>query len=91
MVSQDFITEPLIDIQFRQEGIVVKNPGSVYEPGARNQSWVKVKPDYIDELRDNCDLLVVGADFGTGKRGSKLSQFLLAVRDDRNEDENNPK
>ncbi|CAM0137506.1 unnamed protein product [Umbelopsis sp. WA50703] len=75
----------------RQEGIVVKNPGSVYEPGARNQSWVKVKPDYIDELRDNCDLLVVGADFGTGKRGSKLSQFLLAVRDDRNEDENNPK
>lgn len=44
----------------RQEGIVVKNPGSIYEPGARNHSWVKVKPDYIDELRDNCDLLIVG-------------------------------
>jgi ATP-dependent DNA ligase len=39
---------------------VVKNPGSIYEPGARNHSWVKVKPDYIDELQDNCDLLIVG-------------------------------
>ncbi|KAH8548349.1 hypothetical protein BGW37DRAFT_523377 [Umbelopsis sp. PMI_123] len=75
----------------RQEGIVVKNPGSIYEPGARNYSWIKVKPEYIDELRDNCDLLIVGADYGTGKRGSKLSQFLCAIRDDRKSDDENPK
>ncbi|KAI8578405.1 hypothetical protein K450DRAFT_247763 [Umbelopsis ramanniana AG] len=74
-----------------QEGIVVKNPGSIYEPGARNHSWVKVKPDYIDELRDNCDLLIVGADYGTGKRGSKLSQFLCAIRDDRLSSDESPK
>lgn len=50
----------LIKCFHRQEGIVVKNPGSIYEPGSRSNSWVKVKPDYIDELRDNCDLLIVG-------------------------------
>lgn len=35
--------------------------------------------------------IIKGADYGTGKRGSKLSQFLCAVRDDRISDETNPK
>lgn len=43
-----------------QEGIIVKNPGSFYEPGARNHTWVKIKPEYMNSSTDNFDLLVVG-------------------------------
>ncbi|KAL1926334.1 hypothetical protein VTP01DRAFT_5855 [Rhizomucor pusillus] len=79
-------------ISLRQEGLVIKNPGSVYEPGQRNQTWIKLKPEYINSLNDNCDLLVVGACYGSGRRGNRLSQFLCAIRDDRDKDsEDNPR
>ncbi|KAF7730847.1 hypothetical protein EC973_001365 [Apophysomyces ossiformis] len=70
-------------IALRKEGLVIKNPGSTYEPGARNPAWIKLKPEYIESLHENCDLIVVGAKYGTGKRGNRLAQFLCAIRDDR--------
>jgi len=36
------------------EGIVVKQPDSMYQPGARNESWIKVKRS------DNMDCQVIG-------------------------------
>ena len=44
----------------RQEGLLIKNPGSIYEPGTRNSTWIKLKPEYINSLNDTCDLLVIG-------------------------------
>ncbi|KAG0170578.1 DNA ligase (ATP) [Apophysomyces sp. BC1015] len=78
-------------ISLRKEGLVIKNPGSTYEPGARNPTWIKLKPEYIDSLHDNCDLIVIGAKYGTGRRGNRLAQFLCALRDDRIPDNENPK
>ncbi|ORY95305.1 ATP dependent DNA ligase domain-domain-containing protein [Syncephalastrum racemosum] len=63
----------------REEGLVIKNPGSVYEPGARNKSWLKMKPEYVDN--ENCDLLIVGGCYGSGKRRNRIGQFFCAVRD----------
>jgi len=40
-------------IDRREEGLVVKDPASVYKPGARARGgWVKVKPEYSDSLSD---------------------------------------
>jgi hypothetical protein len=43
-----------------QEGIIIKHTDSKYEPGVRNDSWVKLKPDYMD-TQDKLDLIVLGA------------------------------
>ena len=73
-------------IDSRQEGIVVKNPDSVYKPSVRSGSgWYKVKPDYMLGLNDDLDILIVGGYYGTGKRSGILSHFLLAVAADSDE------
>ncbi|MBN2112117.1 ATP-dependent DNA ligase, partial [Candidatus Woesearchaeota archaeon] len=59
------------------EGVMVKNLDAVYKPGSRVGYGVKVKPT-MEEL----DLVIVGAEWGTGKRGGWLSSFVLACIDD---------
>ncbi|XP_035224665.1 DNA ligase 4-like [Stegodyphus dumicola] len=67
-------------IDNRLEGIVIKNPESIYKPNMRKGGgWLKVKPDYIDNLMDELDLLIIGGYFGEGRRSSYISHFLLGV------------
>jgi DNA ligase-1 len=63
-----------------QEGVIVKNLNSKYKPGRRVGYWLKVKP-----IMEPLDLVVVGAEWGTGKRASWLSSFILACRDPKKE------
>ncbi|XP_037523328.1 DNA ligase 3 [Rhipicephalus sanguineus] len=59
------------------EGLVLKNPDGVYEPGKRH--WLKVKKDYLKggSMADSADLAVLGAYFGTGSNGGIMSIFLM--------------
>jgi len=59
-----------------QEGVMVKNLSSKYQPGRRVGYWLKVKP-----IMEPLDLVIIGADWGTGKRANWLSSFILAARD----------
>lgn len=65
------------------EGIMVKAVGkdSIYQAGARGFLWIKLKRDYQSEMADSVDLVVVGAFYGRGKRGGKLSSLLMAAYD----------
>jgi len=48
-------------IDRREEGIIVKNPLSTYAPNKRKDSgWFKVKPEYVDGVVDDLDLVVIG-------------------------------
>merc|ERR1719369_1743959 len=68
-------------IDRREEGLVVKDPESVYKPAARSGGgWIKVKPEYQNQLMDQLDLVVVGGYHGKSRRG-KVSHFLLGVAD----------
>jgi DNA ligase-1 len=60
------------------EGLIVKNIDAHYDPGKRVGFWLKVKP-----IMEPLDLVVVGAEWGEGKRAKWLSSFILAVRDTR--------
>eukprot|EP01116_Phalansterium_solitarium_P022237 TRINITY_DN7271_c0_g1_i3.p1 TRINITY_DN7271_c0_g1~~TRINITY_DN7271_c0_g1_i3.p1 ORF type:complete len:974 (-),score=418.09 TRINITY_DN7271_c0_g1_i3:27-2948(-) len=65
----------------REEGIIIKNPLSVYVPAERKTNWIKLKPEYIDGLSDDLDLLIVGGYWGTGaRRGGAVASFMLGVR-----------
>ncbi len=58
------------------EGLVVKDPESVYAMGKRGSGWVKLK----EEL-DTLDVVIVAAEYGHGKRAGVISDYTFAVRD----------
>jgi DNA ligase-1 len=59
------------------EGIVVKDAASAYSAGRRGKAWLKVKP-----VR-TYDLVVLGAEWGHGRRRGWLSNLHLGARDPR--------
>ena len=58
------------------EGIMLKNPSSVYAPGKRGKNWLKVKP-----VMETLDLAVIGAKWGEGRRATFLGSYRLACYD----------
>ncbi len=59
------------------EGLVVKDPDSIYTPGRRGKSWLKYK-----KALATLDCVVTAAEYGHGKRRSVLSDYTFAVRRD---------
>ena len=57
------------------EGVVVKDPTLPYAAGRRGPGWVKVKP------RHTLDLVVLGVEWGSGRRRGWLSNIHLGARD----------
>jgi DNA ligase-1 len=57
------------------EGIMLKDPDSVYSPGRRGKHWRKRKPDV-----ETLDLVVTGAEWGEGRRAELLGTFEVSVR-----------
>jgi DNA ligase-1 len=64
------------------EGIMIKNPDSTYQAGARGYSWIKFKADYNAALADTFDLVAVGAYWGQGRRGGWYGALLMASYND---------
>jgi DNA ligase-1 len=58
------------------EGLMAKALKSKYTPGVRGKNWFKVKPV------NTVDVVIVAADWGSGRRREWLSNYHLAVRDD---------
>ena len=58
------------------EGVIVKNLEAFYQAGRRVAGgWLKVKP-----TMENLDLVIIGADYGTGKRTGWFGSFVLGCR-----------
>ena len=63
-------------IRAGHEGLMAKELASAYTPGVRGKKWFKIKP------AETLDVVIVAADWGSGRRGGWLSNYHLAVRDD---------
>lgn len=72
-------------IENDSEGLVLKNPRSVYSLNQRNDDWIKVKPEYTEEFGASVDVVVIGAYYGTGHRGGRHSSFLCGLRATQND------
>ncbi|GAC69259.1 ATP-dependent DNA ligase LigB [Gordonia soli NBRC 108243] len=57
------------------EGVMVKSLDGVYAAGRRGKGWQKVKPVHT------VDLVVLGAEWGSGRRTGFLSNLHLGARD----------
>ncbi|WP_436502193.1 ATP-dependent DNA ligase [Actinokineospora sp. HUAS TT18] len=57
------------------EGVMVKSLDSTYQAGRRGKAWLKVKPVHT------LDLVVIGAEWGHGRRTGLLSNLHLGARD----------
>jgi DNA ligase-1 len=80
VTSDPATAERVLDEALRagHEGIVVKDASSLYAAGRRGKAWRKVKP-----VR-TYDLVVLGAEWGHGRRQGWLSNLHLGARDAEN-------
>ncbi|KAI8623068.1 DNA ligase I [Xylariaceae sp. FL1651] len=62
------------------EGLVIKNPRSMYTVGERVSDWIKVKPEYMHGLGQSVDVIIIGGYYGSGRRGGRLSSFMCGLR-----------
>ncbi|MFH1451711.1 MAG: ATP-dependent DNA ligase [archaeon] len=63
-------------LEDKQEGLMAKNLSAPYKPGARIGYAVKLKPEDND-----FDLVITGAEWGTGKRAGWLTSFDVSCLD----------
>ncbi len=83
-VAKQVVTDKKEEIEkvFREalerghEGAMLKNPNSPYVPGKRGRHWLKLK-----EVMETLDLVVVGGEWGEGRRSHLISSFELACLD----------
>jgi DNA ligase-1 len=57
------------------EGIMAKSLSAAYQAGNRGAEWLKIKPTHT------LDLVVLAAEWGSGRRRGKLSNLHLGARD----------
>src|SRR3989449_478117 len=71
---ESFLQEALVA---GHEGLMAKQLESTYSVGKRGKKWFKIKP------ADHLDLAITAAEWGSGRREGWLSNYWLAVRDDK--------
>lgn len=62
-------------LRMGEEGIMIKNLNSPYVSGRYVGNMVKLKPNVAD-----LDLVIIGGEYGTGKRAGGLTSFIVACR-----------
>jgi DNA ligase 1 len=64
-------------LKIGEEGIMIKSLDAKYRQGRRVGYIVKMKP-----LVNDLDLVIVGAEYGSGKRAGWLTSYFVACRDE---------
>ncbi|CAH0388751.1 unnamed protein product [Bemisia tabaci] len=63
-----------------EEGIMIKNPFSVYKPNSRKDGWYKIKPEYTEGSMIELDVLIIGGYYGgEGRWRTAVTHFLYAL------------
>ncbi len=61
----------------QEEGILVKAANSAWRCNDRGLNWLKIKADYVHKVE--IDAVIIGARFGTGRRGGAIAEYLLGL------------
>ena len=63
-------------LKIGEEGVMIKNLNAPYKQGRKVGYMAKMKP-----IANDLDLVIVGAEYGTGKRAGWLTSFVVACKD----------
>ncbi len=93
MVADYIVTEDLGDmndffhtmLKRGYEGVMIKSQLGEYQAGTRGWNWIKWKKEYVKELSDTFDLVIVGAYHGKGKRSGKYGALLCAAYNEKDD------
>ena len=95
MLADKIVTDDIEEINdfFRKmldsgyEGIIIKSMAhdAEYQAGTRGWNWIKWKKEYVKEMIDTFDLVVVGAFHGRGKRSGGYGALLCATYNAKND------
>ncbi len=93
MPADRIITSDLVEVEtffhsmldHGYEGIMIKSLSGEYQAGTRGWNWIKWKKEYVKEMIDTFDLVVVGAYYGRGKRSGGYGALLCAVYNSKND------
>ena len=81
--TADITTALDTTIQEQGEGLILKDPHSLYVPSHRSSHWIKIKPEYVGGMCSDLDLVVMGAWYGRAgnikNAYGKASEFLCGV------------
>ncbi|KAI1409501.1 ATP-dependent DNA ligase [Hypoxylon sp. FL1857] len=67
------------------EGLVIKNPRSMYSLADRSDNWIKVKPEYMSGFGESVEVVIIGGYYGSGHRGGAIGSFLCGLRASEND------
>ena len=87
MLADKIVTDDITEMDefFREmlkekyEGVIVKSLTGEYQAGTRGWNWIKWKKEYVQEMSDTLDLVIVGAFHGKGKRSGVYGALLCAA------------
>lgn len=84
--TEDISSALDVAIQDQVEGLILKDPQSVYIPAHRSSHWIKIKPEYVEGLCDDMDVVVIGAWYGRAgnikEAYGKANEFLCGIWSD---------
>jgi DNA ligase-1 len=66
-------------IKQKQEGIMIKDLNSIYEPGKRTRTWLKYKEIQKNSLEDLIDVVILGYTLAKGNRKNRQEIGSLLV------------
>ncbi|KAI1206594.1 ATP-dependent DNA ligase [Annulohypoxylon truncatum] len=81
------VIEPMLRkiVSDASEGLVMKNPRSMYSLADRSDNWIKVKPEYMSGFGESVEVVIIGGYYGQGHRGGAIGSFLCGLRASEND------
>ncbi|XP_023029983.2 DNA ligase 4 isoform X1 [Leptinotarsa decemlineata] len=76
---QEIIDELNQAVDNEEEGIILKDPDSVYKYSDRNSGWFKLKLEYFQDVMNDMDLILMGA-ARSPYASDSLRSFFVGIR-----------
>uniref|UniRef100_A0A6P7HD44 DNA ligase (ATP) n=1 Tax=Diabrotica virgifera virgifera TaxID=50390 RepID=A0A6P7HD44_DIAVI len=76
---QEIVTELNESVDKEEEGIIIKDPDSIYKYSDRNSGWFKMKLEYFQDVMNDLDLILMGGDFASSTSDT-LNSFIVGIR-----------
>ncbi|CAG9862618.1 unnamed protein product [Phyllotreta striolata] len=78
---QEIVDELNFRVDRDEEGIIIKDPDSVYKYSDRNSGWFKMKLEYFQDVMNDLDLILMGGNYEKST-SDWLKSFFVGIRSD---------